>query len=253
MELPKLLLTGSCGLIGSILWRHLADSFDLYGTDIRITEPTAHLFRADISNYEQIASVLQTASPLPYVIHLAADPRVNAEWPSVLTNNIIGTRNLYEAAKDNGIKRLIFTSSNHVTGAYEGIPPSLHSQVSPVLITTQHPIRPDGYYGVSKVFGEAIARMYYELHGLESVCLRIGWVLKDDDPTKNEQARRTWLSHRDLVQLVKRSLLAEVKFGIYYGVSNNKHRFWDIFNAKEELGYEPEDDASSAEDVKGFI
>jgi nucleoside-diphosphate-sugar epimerase len=188
--------------------------------------------------------VLQTASPLPYVIHLAADPRVNAEWPSVLTNNIIGTRNLYEAAKDKGIKRVIFASSNHVTGAYEGIPPSLHPQVSPVLITTQHLIRPDGYYGVSKVFGEAIARMYYELHGLESVCLRIGWVLKDDDPTKNEQARRIWLSHRDLVQLVKRSLLAEVKFGIYYGVSNNKHRFWDISNAKEELGYEPEDDAS---------
>jgi uronate dehydrogenase len=98
-------------------------------------------------------------------------------------------------------ERVIFASSNHVTGAYEGIPPSLHSQVSPLLITTQHPIRPDGYYGVSKVFGEAIARMYYELHGLESVCLRIGWVLKDDDPTKNEQARRTWLSHRDLVQL----------------------------------------------------
>lgn len=253
MGLPKLLLTGSCGLIGSILWRHLADSFELYGTDIRITEPTAHLFRADLSNYEQIARVLQTASPLPYVIHLAADPRVNAEWPSVLTNNIIGTRNLYEAAKDKGIKRVIFASSNHVTGAYEGIPPSLYSQVSPVLITTQHPIRPDGYYGVSKVFGEAIARMYYELHGLESVCLRIGWVLKDDDPTKNEQARRTWLSHRDLVQLVKRSLLAEVKFGIYYGVSNNKHRFWDISNAKEELGYEPEDDASSAEGVKGPI
>jgi nucleoside-diphosphate-sugar epimerase len=253
MGLPKLLLTGSCGLIGSILWRHLADSFELYGTDVRITEPTAHLFRADISNYEQIASVLQTASPLPYVIHLAADPRVNAEWPSVLTNNIIGTRNLYEAAKNNGIKRVIFASSNHVTGAYEGIPPSLHSQVSPALITTQHPIRPDGYYGVSKVFGEAIARMYYELHGLESVCLRIGWVLKDDDPTKNEQARCTWLSHRDLVQLVKRSLLTEVEFGIYYGVSNNKHRFWDISNAKEELGYEPEDDASSAKGVKGSI
>ena len=89
MGLPKLLLTGCCGLIGSILWRHLADSFELYGTDIGITEPTVHLFRADISNYEQIASVLQAASPLSYVIHLAADPRVNAEWPSVLKNNIM--------------------------------------------------------------------------------------------------------------------------------------------------------------------
>ena len=87
--------------------------------------------------------------------------------------------------------------------------------------------------------------MYHELHGLESVCLRIGSVLKDDDPTKNARSQSTWLSHRDLVQLVKKSLLAEVKFAIYYGVSNNRKRFWDISNAMAEIGYQPEDDAST--------
>ena len=87
--------------------------------------------------------------------------------------------------------------------------------------------------------------MYYDLHGLESVCLRIGSVLKDDDPTRNARSQSMWLSQRDLVQLVKKSLLAEVKFAVYYGVSNNRKRFWDISNAMTEIGYQPEDDAST--------
>ena len=123
-------------------------------------------------------------------------------------------------------------------------PPSLHFQTNPDLITPQNPIRPDGYYGVSKAFGEAMARMYYDLYGLESICLRIGSVLKDDEPGKNSRNRCTWLSHRDFVQLVKKSLLAHVKFAIYYGVSKNRNRFWDISNAMAEIGYQPDDDAS---------
>jgi nucleoside-diphosphate-sugar epimerase len=112
------------------------------------------------------------------------------------------------------------------------------------LITVKDPIRPDGFYGVSKAAGEAIARMYYDLYGLESICLRIGSVLKDDDPRKNPRYASTWLSHKDLVQLVTKCLLSNVKFGIYYGVSNNKKRFWDISNAESEINYQPEDDAS---------
>jgi hypothetical protein len=87
--------------------------------------------------------------------------------------------------------------------------------------------------------------MYYEVHGLESVCLRIGSVLKDDDPARHVRNQSIWLSHRDLVQLVKKSLLAEVRFAIYYGVSNNRRRFWDISDAMAEIGYQPEDDAST--------
>jgi hypothetical protein len=99
-------------------------------------------------------------------------------------------------------------------------------------------------YGTSKVFGEAVARQYYELYGIQSVCLRIGSFLADDNPKRNERVSRTWMSHRDLIQLVKKSILSEVGFGIYYGVSNNKGRLWDISNAVEEIGYHPEDDAS---------
>ena len=238
------LCTGSCGLIGRILWRDLANAFNLYGVDVCLTKPVDHIFLADISNFEQVDAVFAGIPELEYVVHLAGDPRVDADWQSVLVNNIVGTRNIFEAAKAHGIKRVVFASSNHVTGAYEGIPPSLTAQLEPTLISVQDPIRPDGYYGVSKATGESIARMYYELYGLESVCLRIGSVLKDDDPAGNARHHITWLSQRDLSQMVKKSLLAEVKFAIYYGVSNNRKRFWDISNAVTEIKYQPEDDAS---------
>jgi uronate dehydrogenase len=160
-------------------------------------------------------------------------------------NNIDGTKNIFESARLHGVKRIIFASSNHTTGVYEGSPPDLHMKNDPDLITVGNPIRPDGFYGVSKVTGEALARMYYDLYGLESICLRIGSVLKDDDPRNNPRYLSTWLSHKDLVQLVTKSLLSEIKFGIYYGVSNNKKRFWDISNAESDINYQPEDDASN--------
>ena len=242
MGLPRLLITGSRGRIGTVITEGLADSFEVYGVDIQTTEGE-RTFRADIADYEQLSNVLRVIAPLHYILHLAADPRVGADWDSVLKNNIIGTKNLYQVAKEYQVKKVVFASSNHVTGAYEGIPPSLHKQDSPRLITVNDPIRPDSDYGTSKIFGEAVARQYYELYGIHSVCLRIGSFLDDDNPTRSERARRTWISHRDLIQLVKKSILSEVKFGIYYGVSDNKGRFWDISNAEEEIGYCPEDDA----------
>ena len=240
---PKLLITGSQGLIGNILWQNFADEFELYGVDSCVRKSTDQVFRADISNFEQLQTAFEKIHPLDYVVHLAADPRMDGDWQSILMNNVVGTRNVYEMAKRSGVKRVVLASSNHVTGAYEGFPPSLYTQPNPRLITTQDPIRPDGYYGVSKATGEALARMYYELYGLKSICLRIGYVLNDDNPFGNAHNQSVWLSHRDLVQLVRKSLLADVKFAIYYGVSNNQKRFWDISNVIEEIGYEPEDGA----------
>ena len=244
MELPKLLITGSSGRIGTILMTQLGDLFELFGIDICIAKSSSNQFRADVSNFEQISDVLRTIAPLPYIVHLAGDPRVGADWQSVLANNIIGTKNVYEMAKKFSVKRVVFASSNHVTGAYEGLSPSLHALRNPTHISIQDPIRPDSDYGTSKVFGEAIARQYYEVHGIESVCLRIGFVHPDNDPTKNDRLRSMWLSHKDLVQLIKKSIFSDVKFGIYYGVSDNKNCFWDISNARDEIDYQPEDDAS---------
>lgn len=243
MKLPRLLITGSQGRIGTVLTKGLDDSFEVFGLDL-IDSPGERTFKVDVSDYEEMSNVLTNIIPLPYIVHLAADPRVRGSWESVLKNNIIGTKNVYVAAKEYGVRKVIFASSNHVTGAYERISPKLHEQPKPKLITINDPVRPDSDYGTSKIFGEAVARQYYELYGIHSVCLRIGSFLADDNPTRNERARRTWISHRDLIQLVKKSILSDVEFGIYYGVSNNKGRFWDISNAEEEIGYCPEDDAS---------
>ena len=186
MDLPRLLITGSSGRIGSILTEGLSDLFEIFGVDL-IASPRKRTFITDISNHEQLSNVLREIVPLPYIVHLAADPRVGAEWDSVLRNNIIGTKNLYEVAKEYEVKKIVYASSNHVTGAYEGISPTLHKQSEPKTITTRDLVRPDSDYGTSKIFGEAVARQYYELDGIHSICLRIGTVLANDKPSKNER------------------------------------------------------------------
>ena len=242
--LDKLLITGASGLIGQILWNGLGDSFELYGLDVHPDPAHADIFGADVRKAEEVEAVFDQIPSLAYVIHLAGNPRVDADWDSAFHVNIGGTKNVYAAAQRHGVRRVVFASSNHATGAYEGLPPSLHTKQNVTPITTRDPIRPDGFYGVSKAAGEAIARLYFELYGLQSICLRIGTVIKEDDPSKEPRTQRTWLSHRDLLQLVKRSLMADVGFGIYYGISNNRYRFWDISDAERELGYRPQDDGS---------
>ncbi len=246
MDRPKLLITGIHGAIGSILDRNLGDSYEIYGL-ARRGPFSDRVFEADVSVYQQVKDAFRKCGPVDYIVHLAADPRVAAPWESILPSNIIGTHNVYEAAREFHVRRVVFASSNHVTGAYEGFGQDLHlhTQYEPDRILTTDPVRPDSDYGVSKAFGEAVARYYCARWGIESVCLRIGSVLRDDDPSGSDRFRKTWLSHRDLVHLVRRSLAANVVFGIYYGVSNNRGAFWDISNARFDLGYEPQDDASA--------
>lgn len=238
----SVLVTGSQGIIGRVLTSSLSKSLQLYGLD-KYEKEGERRFRVDISSYSQLSNAFERIGKLDCIVHLAADASTDAEWESVLRDNIIGTRNVYDCARRHGVHKVVFASSNHVTGGYEGIPPKLHEQQNPELITVNHPIRPDSDYGTSKAFGEAVARQYWELYGIRSVCLRIGTVLEDDTP-QNARHLKTWLSHRDLVQLVAKTIRSPIDFGIYYGVSNNKGRFWDISNAEEEIGYKPEDDAS---------
>lgn len=242
--MEKLIITGAEGKIGTIIKEPLSDLYEVHQVD-QMKSSSGRSYQADIADFVSLRKVFETIGNPMYVIHLAADSRVDAPWESVVKNNIIGTRNVYECARLFRIKRLVFASSNHVTGGYEGIPPTLHKQENPRVITVNDPVRPDGDYGNSKLFGEGLARQYYELYGIQSICLRIGTVTREDNPHIDERMKKTWLSHRDLIQLIKKSLEASVEFGIYYGVSNNSGRFWNISNAQKELGYEPVDDASS--------
>ena len=139
MKLPRIVITGSKGRLGKILTGSLSDSFDVYGLDI-VGEQDERNYRVDISNLEELDCVFKRIGPIKCVVHLAADPRVEADWESVLRNNIMGTRNLYECARKYGIRRVIFASSSHVTGAYEGFPPALHKQEDPPKISVNDPV-----------------------------------------------------------------------------------------------------------------
>lgn len=242
----RLLITGINGLIGTILRNALQETHDVYGIDLE-GEFSDRVLSVDISDYGQITRAIEQFRPLEAIIHLAGDPSPQASWESVLKSNIIGTRNIFEAARELEVPRVVYASSNHVAGTYHGYEPNLYkyTEPGPPLISPEDPIRPDSDYGLSKAFGEAVARYYSDRWGVKAICLRIGAVLKDDDPTKQPENRRIWLSYRDLVQLVDKSLTAEINFGIYYGISNNKNAFWDISNARADLGFEPADDGAA--------
>ena len=242
----RLLITGINGLIGNILRNALGQTHTLYGLD-REGEFSEQVLSADVSNYRQTVRAVKRFKPLDSIIHLAGNPRVDASWEDVLSANIIGTRNIFEAAHELEVSQVVYASSNHVTGAYHGFEPDLYkyTQPGPPMISPEDPIRPDSDYGLSKAFGEAVARYYFDRWEIRAICLRIGAVLKDDDPTRESQNRRIWLSHRDLVQLIEKSLASDVTFGIYYGISNNRDAFWDISNARADLGFEPVDDGAA--------
>lgn len=246
----KVLITGGAGLIGSILIDKLSDRYDFTSFDLKEAKG-AHSVVGDLSD---IDSVEAAVSGHDAIVHLAADRSAEAEWESALKNNFISTYNVFESAKRTGVKRVVFASSQHATGGYYLVEPWKHivdGEFSKLkhgeyeLLDESCQIRPDGYYGTSKAYGEALGSYYNDYHGLSSIHLRIGWVVSRDDPTFSPFALSLWLSHRDVAQLTQLSLDApdSHRYGIYYATSDNMWKIWDISRAKAELGYKPDDAA----------
>jgi nucleoside-diphosphate-sugar epimerase len=246
--LARLAITGAGGLIGQILGSAFAGRFDLTRIDKDAGDAVDVV--ADSTDLEALIEAFHGAD---LVVDLAADPSADAPWWSVRANNIPATLNALEAAHRAGVRRLVFASSNHVTGMYEQDEPyasivkGAYDGLDPESIpriTAADPIRPDGPYGVGKALGEAAGRMYAELHELSVICLRIGTVNREGRP-RSARTLATLLTHGDLVRLVGCALDAppSVRFGIFYGVSGNRWRFWDIEDARARIGYEPGDDA----------
>ena len=208
----------------------------LYHKTVLPTVGNEEIFVGSINNMEEM---IKATAGVDTVVHMAGNPDDKAGFQEVVGVNIQGTYTTFEAAKRSGVKRIVYASSNHVTGYHE---------VEGVYTTPDMPVRPDGYYGVSKVFGEALGRYYADAFGISVICLRIGTCRSEDAVInrKNDRILSTWLSLRDVVQLVWRSIEAEsIQFGIYYGISDNTRAYWDIENARKELGYAPEDNAET--------
>ena len=240
----RVMITGAAGLIGGILIDKFKESYDLVLMD-RV--PVGHL-ESVVANITDLDVIRDAFSGVDTVLHLAAEPDMNAKWGIVLKDNIITTYNVFEASRLEGVKNIIFASSNHAVGMWELKSPEfpLHLLESPPSIDHTVQPRPDGYYGVSKCFGEALGRFYSDEYGIGFIGLRIGTVTKEDDPTENPRWRSTWLSHRDLAHLFGCCLNSEgIEFDIFYGISGNTRRFWDLGHARDIIGYDPEDDAES--------
>lgn len=231
------LITGASGNVGAMLTARMHDRYDLRLIDIEEGKSAEGLF-INAADIRSLDSVRPHMDGVDTVVHLAGDPSPQATWESVYENNIGGTYNVLEAARDGGVRRVVFASSNHAMGMYDR-----HS-VWPVY-NHQLP-RPDSFYGVSKAFGESLGRFYHDEHGLEFIALRIGWstdaVSADDD----ELLRAMWLSPDDTAQAVERAIEAEVPFGIYYAVSDNANRRWDLTDAMVDLAYRPRDSWEAA-------
>lgn len=231
-ERKRVLITGAGGRIGSDLAERLRDRYDLrlmYNRHVPTDPPVGDTVTANCASFDQVAAAMDG---IDAVVHLAADPSTKGAWESVLENNINGTYNIYEAARQAGVQRIVLASTNHVMGMYD------RDRQWPIY--ADQPVRPDSLYGVSKAFGEALGRFWYDQHGVSVICLRIGWWLPEP---KDDISRWMWLSPRDCAQVVSCAIDSDLGFGVFYAISANSSRHWDITNTIELLGYRPEDDA----------
>jgi len=249
----KLLITGGSGLIGTILTNALNEKYEITILDLKAPQNSENIkfVVGDITKLDRIEKVF---SNIDVVIHLGADVSMQADWSSVYSKNILGTYNVFEASRRADVRKIVFASSNHVTGLYEkdwpissivkGDYAGLDRSTIP-KISNLSPQRADSFYGTSKLFGEGLGQYYSSEFGISIICLRIGTVQPHEWPMASEKRYfATWLSHCDLIQLIEKSIEAqEVKFDVFYGVSNNTWRFWDISHAKDVIGYDPQDDA----------
>ena len=264
----RVLITGVYGLIGGEIYRHLAaqpERYEVYGLSRRRvpsdrSSPNRNLNIPDdqfvLSNLSDLNVLVEAFQGIDAVVHMAADPRADAPWESVLASNIVGARHVLEAARISGVQRVVFASSIMVSWGYLDQEPytfirdGRYDEIDPRDITpVKHtwPTRPTNDYPARKVWGEALARVYAEQRGLPVVCLRIGWVNEEDYPHTHGWARAGWCSQRDVVQLVERSIQAppDLQFDIFYALSNNAYRWADIEHAKGVLGYDPQDSAEA--------
>jgi uronate dehydrogenase len=229
----RVLLLGAAGGIGSAIREGLAGRYGLMRlADIAPLSPAGQGEQIAQADLLDIPSLVVAMAGVDTVVHMAGvpvEPESNA-WDQVLPANIVGVHNLFEAARLSGVKRVLFASSHHAAGFHRRDTPTAETLVP----------RPDSYYGVSKVFGEAMGRMYADKFGLQVLSLRIG--AYRDRPSDPRQLS-VWISPRDMVELVRCGIEApDFGYATVYGVSANTRKFWDNSEVAF-LGYVPRDNA----------
>jgi uronate dehydrogenase len=235
MPAPRtVLLTGAAGGLGTLM-RGLLPS---YGYDLRLfdMQPVKDapdgttVITADLADKDALREAVHGVDA---IMHLAGIS-LEASFDKILRANIEGTYNLYEAAREEGVRRIVFASSNHAVGF------TPRPQGDDPLIPITTPRRPDTYYGLSKCFGEDLAQLYADLHGIDTVSVRIGSCFPE--PT-SVRMLSVWMSPEDGARLFHAALGAGTTgHTVVYGSSANTRLWWDLSGARA-LGYEPRDDS----------
>jgi uronate dehydrogenase len=229
-ELKRLVMTGAAGYLARTLRpqlgklaenRRLSDIAEMDSANAG-----EEIVQCDLADF---GAVLALVKGCDGIIHLGGIP-VEDRFANILDSNIIGCYNLYEAARKTGVKRIVFASSNHAIGFHERT-----TRLDADAVT-----RPDSLYGVSKVYGEALARLYHDKFGIETAIVRIGSCLPKP---LDRRMLSTWLSPDDFFRLIERAFtVPHLGCPIIYGVSDNRDSWWD--NGKTAcLGWKPQDSA----------
>ncbi|MBV5299160.1 MAG: NAD(P)-dependent oxidoreductase [Rhodoferax sp.] len=232
----KILMTGAAGGLGQALRARLKANCDTLRLSDRADFGAAgdgeEVVLADLANAHEVNAAVQGVDA---IVHLGGVSVEGAFMP-ILQANILGMYNLYEAARLHGVKRVVFASSNHVTGFYR----------QSETIDATHPARPDSLYGVSKAFGEDLSRLYFDRYGIETACVRIGSSFPEP---RDRRMLATWLSFDDLHRLITACLSTPVLgHSIIFGMSDNAVTWWDNRCARH-VGYVPQDSSDVFRDA----
>jgi len=247
--MARVLLTGAAGRVGTAILDGIGGDHDWRLLDRE--PPTGDLadyeyYVADITDEAALESAMED---IEVVVHLAGDPRPEAPWGSVLTNNIDGTHAVYEAAVESDVEKVAFASSNHAVGAYElDRKPHIYRTESDYQLDGSELPRPKNLYGVSKAAGETLGRYYHDMFGLSVVNVRIGNLTKNHPPVDYERGQAMWLSYRDCAHLFDRCIRADYGYETVYGISDNDRKYYSIERARDVLGYQPRDNSAHHDD-----
>lgn len=244
----RILVTGMSGLIGGAVRREMFGQATLTALN-RSDVDGVPTVQASLDDYDAMSPAFEGQDA---VIHLAAKINDSYGWDDLLATNVIGTRNVFEAAAQAGVKRVVFTSSGATVAGWERVEPYrslVRGEYDKVpeeyrLIDETMPTRPANMYASTKVWGEAIARHYVDNGGLEIVCLRIGFVNAEDKPG-NARQYSVWTSQRDVVKAIELALEVPLEegFDVFFILSNNRWSYRNIGRASRILGYTPRDSA----------
>ncbi|HSI82921.1 MAG: NAD-dependent epimerase/dehydratase family protein [Candidatus Methylacidiphilales bacterium] len=236
----KVLVTGSAGNIGRYFAKHAGEKYDLrlmvreMDADAQELREYGEVVVADLGDLDSLRKVCQG---IDTVLHMAGVPDPSATWSDLLQGNIVGTYHMMVAAKGAGCRRVVLASSIHAVSGYP----------ADVQVKTTDPVHPGDLYGVTKCFSEALGRYMASQEGLSVLAIRIGAFQPLEAAQHYDYSLSmldAFVSERDMQQLLEKAIDVEgLKFGIFHGLSDNRFKRLDITDARELLGYKPQDDS----------